>query len=70
MEDETRDFLVKIVNTISVVLLWMLLNVFLGVYKNYAFFENKPGWVNYAYYAFFLLSGWFLVRYLRKKWNL
>ena len=70
MEDETRDFLVRILQTISIVLVWMLVNVFVGIYKNYAFFDNRPTWANYLYYAFFLISLALLLRHLWRKWKL
>ena len=70
MEDETRAFLLNILQTISMVLLWMLINVFAGVYKNLGFFEGSPRWYNYLYYIAFLVSLFFLIRYIRKKWNL
>ncbi|MBL0181068.1 MAG: hypothetical protein IPP96_01790 [Chitinophagaceae bacterium] len=70
MEDETRAFLVKILQTISIVLLWMMINVFAGIYKGYAFFENKPDWTNYLYYSLFLASLIVLIIHLRHKWKL
>lgn len=70
MEDETREFLVRILQTVSIVLLWMMVNVFIGIYKGYAFFEDKPGWVNYVYYAFLVTSFIFLVLHLKRKWKL
>lgn len=70
MEDETKIFLIRIINTISLVLIWMLVNVFIGIYKDYAFFENRPNWTNYLYYAFFIVSLVLLVLHLRKKWRL
>ncbi len=70
MEDETRAFLVKIINTISIVLIWMLVNVFIGIYKDYAFFEDHPNWTNYLFYTFFLITLVLLVRYLLRKWKL
>jgi len=70
MEDETRAFLVKILQTISIVLLWMMINVFAGIYKGYAFFENKPDWTNYLYYFLFLASLIALIIHLRRKWKL
>lgn len=69
MEDETREFFVLIANTISLVLLWMLVNVFVGLYKGLAFFEDLPNWKNYLYYTWFLLSLFFLVRHVKKKWR-
>ena len=56
--------------TISLVLLWMLVNVFIGIYKNYAFFENHPNWTNYLYYAFFLITLILLIIHLLRKWKL
>lgn len=70
MEDETREFLVRILNTVAIVLLWMMVNVFVGIYKGYAFFEDKPGWPNFAYYAFLLISFVVLIIHLKRKWKL
>jgi len=70
MEDETRDFLILIVNTISKVLLWMMINDFVGIYFGFAFFEVRPDWKNWTYYLFFLTSMIMLGRHLKKKWKL
>ncbi|MBK7432869.1 MAG: hypothetical protein IPI66_02550 [Chitinophagaceae bacterium] len=70
MEDETRDFLVLIIQTISWILLWMMLNVYVGIYKDYAFFDQRLNWTNYLFYAGSLISLFFLVRFLWRKWKL
>ncbi|MBS1742720.1 MAG: hypothetical protein JST81_06740 [Bacteroidetes bacterium] len=70
MEDDTRDFLVRIMNTVSLVFTWMAIQVVLGIYFELGFFDNSPNWKNYLYYVFFLLSLFFLLRYLKKKWKL
>lgn len=70
MEDETKAFLIRILQTVSIVLLWMMINTFLGLYKNYAFFEDRPGWMNYLYYTFFLISLAALLIHLKRKWKL
>lgn len=70
MEDETRTFLVRIVQTISIVMLWMLVNVFIGIYKGFGFFDTAPNWKNYLFYIFFLASGVALVVHLRRKWKM
>jgi hypothetical protein len=69
MEDETRDFLMRILNTISMVLIWMLLIVFFGFYKDYAFFETQANWTNYLFYTLALISFVMLLIYLRRKWK-
>jgi len=70
MEDDTREFLIKIVNTISMVLIWMITCVFLGIFLGYAFFEGPLNWKNIVFYIFFLVSLFFLTRYLIRKWKL
>ena len=70
MEDDTKAFLVRIMQTVSIVLLWMMVNVFIGIYKNYAFFEDRPDWKNYLYYFFFLASLTALIIHLKRKWKL
>lgn len=69
MEDDTRGFLILIVNTIATVLIWMIANVLVGIYFNLAFFEDKPDWKNLVYYFGFLVSLFLLIRYLRRKWK-
>ena len=70
MEDETKNFLVRIVQTISLVLIWMLLNVYFGIYKEYAFFEDRLNWTNYLFYSLSLISLVLLLRHLWRKWKL
>ena len=70
MEEDTKAFLVRIIQTVSIVLLWMMVNVFLGIYKNYGFFDDRPDWTNYLYYAFFLISLLALIIHLKRKWKL
>ena len=70
MENETRDFLVLIVNTISKVLLWMMINTFVGIYFDFAFFEGAPSWQNIVFYIWFISSLTFLILHLKKKWEL
>ncbi len=70
MEDDTREFLVRILNTIAIVLLWMMANVFFGIYMGFAFFEVKPDWKNFIYYVFLITSFVFLIIHLKRKWKL
>jgi len=70
IEDDTREFLVRILHTISIVLVWMLLNVFFGFYKDYAFFINHPNWTNYLFYVLSAATLVMLIIHLRRKWKL
>ena len=69
MEEETKLFLIKIANTVGVTLLWMMINVFFGLYADYAFFEGTPQWQNMVYYAWFVISLTALIIYLRRQWK-
>ncbi len=70
MEEEARQFLLKIATTISMGMLWLLVNTTIGIGLNFAFFEHRPGFGNFIFYAWFLISLTFLIIYLRKKWKL
>ncbi len=69
MEDDTRGFLVLILNTISIVLLWMMLCVLFGIYLGYGFFEGRPDWKNIVFYCIFISTLYLLFRHLWKKWK-
>ncbi len=69
MEPEVREFLIKIVQSISMGLLWLLSNMTFGIYFGYAFFEGVPTSGNIVYYICFLFTFILLVKYLRKKWK-
>jgi len=69
MEEDMRAFFIRILQSIAVILLWMLVNIFIGIYKELAFFTGMPGWKNWLFYGFFLASGIFVARHLYKKWK-
>ena len=68
-EDNPQAFLVLIVQTISVVLIWMIANVLVGIYFGYAFFADNPDWKNIVYYVFMIATVALLLKYLIKKWK-
>jgi hypothetical protein len=69
MEPEVREFLVRIMQSISMGLVWLLVNMSVGIYYGFAFFEDGPTLGNYLYYIGFLLSLAWLIFYLKKKWK-
>jgi len=69
MEPEIKAFLIKIVQSLSMAMLWLLINMSVGIYFGLAFFEGSPDLGNYFYYAGFLISLAALIFYLRKKWK-
>ena len=69
MEQEIKEFLLKIVQSISMGMVWLLVNMSIGIYYGFAFFEDRPTLGNYIYYLAFLASLVLLILYLRKKWK-
>ncbi len=69
MEPEVKAFLLMIVNSISMAMLWLLANMTVGIYFNYAFFDESPSLSNIIFYLFLITSFIFLFLYLRKKWK-
>jgi membrane associated rhomboid family serine protease len=69
MEPDMKEFLVRIVQTISMGLLWMLLNMTFGIYFGFGFFDDRPSTANYIYYVGFIISLVLLILYFRKKWK-
>ncbi len=58
-----------VLQSLSVVLLWMLINMTAGIYFNLAFFETGITIWNIIFYLFFAGTFYWLTRYLRKKWK-
>jgi uncharacterized membrane protein (DUF373 family) len=69
MEEETRNFLVLIMQTASSIILWLLMNIFFGIYLKYGLFEKTPSITNIVYYIIFLTGCFFLFKYFRKRWQ-
>lgn len=69
MEDETVQFLKRIAESIGILILWMLVQITFGIYKNYGFFEHQPSWQNIVYYIFFIGTCVLLYAHLKKKWK-
>ena len=69
MEEEVRNYLVRIAVSISIVLLWMLVNVTIGIGLNYAFFVDRPSIANLIYYVWLIGSLIAVFIYLKKKWK-
>lgn len=69
IEPETQDFLKRIVQTVSVGMLFLLLHMTFGIYFNWAFFEEVPQLGNIIYYAVFLTSLAGLVYFYYRLWK-
>ncbi len=69
MEDDAKKFLVLIMQMVSSIILWLLINIFFGIYLKYGMFENAPSITNIIYYLLFIAGSYFLFRYFKKRWK-
>lgn len=69
MEPDIRAFLVMVLQSVATTLLWMLINMTLGIYFNLAFPEEKLTVWNILFYVFFLGTLAWLLRYLKHRWK-
>lgn len=70
MEPGIREFFKRIVTTLSLLILWMMINLTLGIKYGYAFFETKVHWYNIIFYVWFTASMvalfWICIRIWKK----
>ena len=69
MEDDTQLFLVTIMQTVSLLILWLLINIFVGLYLKFGLFDESPSLKNFLYYAVFITGCFFLFKHIKKKWS-
>jgi hypothetical protein len=69
MEPQVQHFLKRIVQTVSVTVLFMLLHMTFGIYFNWAFFEHGPRAGNIVYYIVFLVSFTGLIYFYYRLWK-
>jgi hypothetical protein len=69
IEPEAREFLRKIAWSVFYGIVWMMVNMTLGIYYGLLFPDDGPGIWNILYYLFFFGSLFLLVRYYFKSWK-
>jgi hypothetical protein len=69
MEPEAQDFLKRIVQTVSVGMLFLLLHMTFGLYLNWGFFEGSPTIGNIIYYIVLLASLAGLIYFYYRLWK-
>ncbi len=68
-EINVRKYFKRIISSMSVSLMWMLVNSTFGIMFNFAFFDPIPTIGNYIFYGWFVLSLSALIFYLYKLWK-
>ncbi len=69
MEPEIREFFKRLVTTISLLILWMAVNVTIGIKYNYAFFEDSVHWYNIVFYIWLIATFVALIWFYKKLWE-
>ena len=69
MEPEASDFLKRIVLSISLGLVWLILNMTIGIYLGWLFVKGRVGIGNIIYYCFFAGSLLLLIRFYIRTWR-
>ncbi len=69
MEPEVKEFLRRVITTLSIGLLWMVINSTAGIMYGYAFFEHGIKLGNILFYIWFLASLTMLIWYMYKLWT-
>ena len=64
-----KKFFIKILNSISLGLLWMMACAMAGIYYELGYTRGKPLANTIIFYAAMLISLFFLIRYLVRIWN-
>ncbi|HCF64367.1 MAG TPA: hypothetical protein DEU93_09620 [Chitinophagaceae bacterium] len=65
----TRMFLMRIAQSIGMGLLWMIFQMGWGMYFEWAYIGSVPAWMNGVFYVQFVITAWWVVRYIRNKWK-
>ena len=69
MDPELKRYFKKIVNSFSVLLIWLLVIMTTGLYFRLGVFTNKVQWYNIIYYIFALASFGWLLFYNNRIWS-
>ena len=69
MEPEVRDFLMRISLSIGAALIWLFINITVGIFGGWLFFYEQPGIGNYVFYVWLLVSILLLIRVYIRLWK-
>lgn len=67
-DPEVKKFFVKIINTISIGLFWLLSAATAGIYFKMGYRTDKP-WIMLIYYVLLLVTLYYLIRHLYRLWK-
>lgn len=68
-DQDVKKFLLKVLNSISLVLLWLIAGATAGIYFKLGYANGKPIIYTIIFYVVMAVTFFFLLRYLYKIWN-
>jgi hypothetical protein len=68
-DPEVKKYLGKVMNSISVGLLWMMAMVFVGLYHGWALLDGRPVVYNIIFYVVLIGTLALLIRYYYRLWR-
>jgi membrane protein YdbS with pleckstrin-like domain len=68
-DPDVKQFLVKILNSISLVLLWMIACATAGIYFQFGYTNGKPVIYTIIFYVAMAVTLFLLLRHLYKIWK-
>lgn len=68
-DPDVKDFFVKILNSISITLIWMIATATAGLYFQLAYTTGKPLFYTILFYTAALTTLFLLIRHLYKVWK-
>jgi phosphatidylglycerophosphate synthase len=69
IEPEVKDFLRRVMQTVSVGMLFLLIHMTFGLYLNWGFYEGQISIGNIIYYIFLLTSFAAMIYYFYQLWK-
>ena len=69
MEQGIKTIFRRIITSVFVGFAWMTINSTAGLYFRLAYVYETPNIGNILFYAWFLISGYLVIRFLVKLWN-
>ncbi len=69
MEQGVKVFLQRILTSVFVAFTWMTINSTAGLYFKLAYVSGALSIGNVLFYAWFLISAYFIIRYFVRLWN-
>lgn len=69
MEDDIRAFFVKIMNSVSLILLWAFFTIAIGLYNNWLIPQIAWGWKQVVFYSIVMISMIWIFRKMIKIWK-